>query len=203
MQWSCSGLIFLPGSKEFRKKDSFGQEILLIFCSIPSKKIGNPTSPLLISASAQTISTPTENYLLSRLHTEWRSLAGSDAISSYSLSNSMHTFHIYCSFANRPSIQTRLWLPVALLAVPAGEKSKTLCQSLLKIFSKITIFLHKKRKFMSFKGEISAEFNDVDSKVFWHHRDACFSLRMAVCTHYSRTRIPVLVHPTHKCISRR
>ena len=132
MQWSCSGLFFLPGSKKY----SLNQEILLIFCNIPSKKIGNPTSPLLISASAQTISTPTENYLLSRLHREWRSLATSDVISSYSLSNSMHTFHIYCSFSDKPSIQTLLWLPVAILAVPAGENQK-LCigrcwKSLLK-----------------------------------------------------------------------
>ena len=201
MRWSCSGLIFLPGSKECRKKCSLNQEILLIFCSIPTKKIGNQTSPLL--TLAQTILTPTENYLLSRLHREWRSLAGSDAISSYSLSNSMHTFHIYYSFADKPSIQTRLWLPVALLAVQAREKSKTLHQSLLKTASKIAIFLHRKQKFMSFKGEMSAEFNDVDSKVFWCHRNARFSLRMADRTHYSRTRIPVLAHPTHKRVSRR
>ena len=203
MQWSCSGLIFLPGSKEFRKKYPLNQEILLIFCSIPSKKIRNPTSPLLISASAQTILTPTENYLLSRLHREWRSLAGSDAVSSYSLSNSMHTFHIYCSFANKPSIQTRQWLPVALLAVPAGEKSKTLRHLLTKTESEITIFLHRKQKFMSFKGEMSAEFNDVDSKVFWCHRNVCFSWRKADGTRYSRMRTPVLAHPTHKRVSRR
>ena len=121
VRWSCSGLIFLPGSKEFRKKHPLNQEILLIFCSIPSKKIGNPKLPLLISASAQTISTPTENYLLSRLHREWRSFASSDTISSYSLWNSVHTFHIYCSFADKPSTQTRLWLPVTLLAELAGE----------------------------------------------------------------------------------
>ena len=78
----------------------------------------------------------------------------------------MHTFGIYRSFADKPSIQTRLWLPVALFAVPAGKKSKTLRRSLLKIASKIAIFLHKKWKFMSFKGEINAEFNDEDSKVF-------------------------------------
>lgn len=138
---------------------------VLIFCSIPSKKIGNPRSPLLILASARTISTPAENYLLSRLHRERRNLAGSDTISSYSLSNSMHIFHIYCSFADKPSIQTRLWLPVVLLAVPAREKSKTLRRSLLKIAAKIAIFLHRKRKFMSFKGEMNAEFSDVDSKV--------------------------------------
>ena len=35
-----------------------------------------------------------------------------------------------------------------------------------KIASKIAIFLGKKWKFMSFKGEMNAEFNDVDSKVF-------------------------------------
>ena len=177
--------------------------MLLIFCSVPSKKIGNPTSPLLISASAQTISTPTENYLPSRLHREWRALAGSDAISSYSLSNSMNTFHIYCRFADKPSIQTRLWLAVALLAVPAGGKSKTSRRSLLKLAYKIAIFWHRKRKFMSFKGEMSAEFNDVDSRVFWRHRNACLSLRMVDRTHYSRERIPVLAHPTHKCVSRR
>ena len=91
-------------------------------------------------------------------------MAGSDAISSCSLSNSMHTFHIYCSFADKPSMQTRLWLPVALLAELAGEKSKTLCRSLLKISSKIAIFLHRTQKFMSFKGEMNAEFNDLDSK---------------------------------------
>ena len=137
MRHCCSGLIFLPGSKEFRKKYALNQEILLIFCSIPSKKIGNPTSPLLISASAQTISTPTENYLLSRLHREWRSLADSDAISSYSLSNAMHTFRIYCSFADKPSIQTWLWLPVVLLAIPARKNQKLrigcFCKSLLKL----------------------------------------------------------------------
>ena len=144
MRWSCSGLIFLPGSKECRKKYSLNQEILLIFCSIGSKKIWNPTSPLLISAWAQTNLTPTENYLLSRLNREWRSMAGSDAISSCSLSNSMHTFHIYCSFADKPSIQTWLWLPVVLLAVRAGGKSKTLRRLLLKITSKIAIFLHRK-----------------------------------------------------------
>ena len=120
--WNHSGLIFLPGSKEFRKKYPPNKEILLIFCSISSKTIGNPTSPLLILASAQTILTPTEIQLLSRLHREWRSLASSDAISSYSLSNSMHIFQIYCSFADKLSIQTWLWLPVTLLAVQAGEK---------------------------------------------------------------------------------
>ena len=203
MQWSCSGLIFWPGSKEFWKKYSLHQEILLIFCSIPSKKIGNPTLPSLILPSAQTILTPTENYLLSRSHRGWRSLAGSDAISSYSLSNSMHTFHIYCSFADKPSIQTWLWLPVVLLAVRAGGKSKTLRRLLLKIASKIAVFLHRKPKFVSFKAEMSAEFNDIDSKVFWHHRNACFSLRMADCTHYSRTCISVFAHPTHKWVSRR
>ena len=199
LRWSCIDLIFLPGSKDFFFKYLHNQEMLLIFCSIPSKKIGNPTSPLLISASAQTISTPTENYLLSRS----KSLASSDAISCYSLSNSMHTFHIYCTFADKPSIQTRLWLLVALLAVPDGEKLKTLLWSLLKTASKIAIFLHRKWKFMSFKGEINAEFNDIDSKVFWHHRNACFSLRMADCAHYSRKHIPVLAHPTHKRASRR
>ena len=148
VRWSHSGLIFLPGSKEFRKKYPPNKEILLIFCSIPSKKIGNPTSPLLILASAQTILTPTEIQLLSRLHREWRNLASSDAISSYFLSNSMHTFRIYCSFANTPSIQTWLWLLVALLAEPNRKKSETSCRSLLKIASKISIFLHRKRKFM-------------------------------------------------------
>ena len=140
MRWSCSGLIFLPGSKEFRKKYSLNQEILLIFCSIPSKKIRNPTSPLLILASVQTILTPTENCSLLCLHREWRSLAGSDAVSSYSLTNSKHTFHIYCSFADKPSIQTLLWLPVVLLAVPAKEKSKILRWSLLKIALKSSFF---------------------------------------------------------------
>ena len=37
---------------------------------------------------------------------------------------------------------------------------------LLKIASNITIFLHGKWKIMSFKREMNAEFNDVDSKVF-------------------------------------
>ena len=105
--------------------------------------------PRLISASAQTISTPTENHLLLRLHREIRSLASSDAISSYFLSTSMYTFHIYCSFSNKPSIQTWLWLPVALLAIPDGEKFKTLHRWLLKIVSEIAIFLHRKGKFMS------------------------------------------------------
>ena len=132
MRWSCLDLIFLAKSKEVRKIYPYSQEILLIFCSIPSKKIGNPTSSLLISASAQTILTPAENYLLLHLHREWRSLAGSDAFSSCSLSNSVHTFHIFCSFADKPSIQTQLLLPVALLAVLAEEKSKTWRQSLLK-----------------------------------------------------------------------
>ena len=58
------------------------------------------------------------------------------------------------------------WLPVALLAVPAREKSKTLHWSLLKIAPKIAIFLHRKQKFMLFKGEINAEFNVIDRKVF-------------------------------------
>ena len=79
-------------------------------------------SPFLILALAQMILTLTENYLLSRLHRELSSLAGSDAVTNYSLSNSVHTFHIYCSFANKPSIQTQLWLLVTLLDVPAGEK---------------------------------------------------------------------------------
>ena len=39
MQWNCSGLIFLAGSKEFRKNYPHNQEILLIFCSTPSKKL--------------------------------------------------------------------------------------------------------------------------------------------------------------------
>ena len=52
------------------------------------------------------------------------------------------------------------------LALLARGKSKTLYWSLLKIASKITIFLGKKWKFMSFEGEMNAEFNDVDSKVF-------------------------------------
>ena len=79
--------------------------MLLIFCNIPSKKLGNPLLPLRISASAHMILTPTEDYLLSCLHRELRSLAGSDAVSSYSLLNSTHTILIYCSFANTPSIQ--------------------------------------------------------------------------------------------------
>ena len=57
-------------------------------------------------------------------------------------------------------------MPVALRAIPAGEKSKTLRQLLLKITFKIAIFLHRKQKFMSFKGEMNAEFNDIESKVF-------------------------------------
>ena len=71
---------------------------------------------------------------------------------------------MYCNFANKPSVQTQLWLPVTLLVIPAGEKSKTLHWLLLKIVSKI--FLHRKQKFMSLKGERNAEFNDIDSKVF-------------------------------------
>ena len=67
---------------------------------------------------------------------------------------------------NLHSIQTQLWLLVTLLAVLAEEKLKTLHQSLLIIASKITIFLHRNWKFMSFKREMNAESNDVDSKVF-------------------------------------
>ena len=48
----------------------------------------------------------------------------------------MHTFHIYCSFADKPLILTRL----ALLAVPAREKYNSLRGSLLRIASKITFF---------------------------------------------------------------
>ena len=60
--WSCSGFIFYQDQKNLEKKKCpLSQEILLIFCSIPSKKIRNSMSPLLISASAQMISTPTEN----------------------------------------------------------------------------------------------------------------------------------------------
>ena len=73
---------------------------------------------------------------------------------------------IFICFAHTPSVQTRLWLLVALLAVPDGEKLKTLLWSLLKTASKIAIFLHRKQKFMSLKGEMNAEFNDIDSKVF-------------------------------------
>ena len=78
----------------------------------------------------------------------------------------MHTFRIYCSFADKLSIQTQLWLLVVLLAIPAWKKSKTLRWSLLKMAYKITSFPHRKRKFMSLKGEMIAEFNDVDKKVF-------------------------------------
>ena len=60
--WSCSGFIFYQDQKNLEKKKCpLSQEILLIFCSIPSKKIGNPTLPSLILPSAQTILTPTEN----------------------------------------------------------------------------------------------------------------------------------------------
>ena len=118
MRWSCLNLIFLAKSKEVRKIYPYSQEILLIFCSIPSKKIGNPKLPFFILASVQTILTPTENYLLSLLRRELRRLAGSGLICSYFLSNLMHAFHIYCSFANKPAIQTWLGLLVALL-VPA------------------------------------------------------------------------------------
>ena len=52
-------------------------------------------------------------------------------------------------------------MPVALLAVLAREKSKTLRRSLLQLASKIAIFLHWKQKFMSLKGEINAEFSDI------------------------------------------
>ena len=38
--------------------------------------------------------------------------------------------------------------------------------STAEIACKIVISLHRKWKFMSFKGEMNAEFNDVDSKVF-------------------------------------
>ena len=41
------------------------------------------------------------------------------------------------------------------------EKSKTAHRLLLQIAFKIAIFLHWKRKFMSFKGEINAEFSDI------------------------------------------
>ena len=47
-----------------------------------------------------------------------------------------------------------------------GHGKTTLCQLLVKIASKIAIFPYRKRKFMSFKGEMNAEFIDVDSKVF-------------------------------------
>ena len=60
---------FYQDQKNLEKIYPLNQEILLIFCSIPSKKIGNPTSPLLTSASAQTISTPTKLFYC-RAYTE-------------------------------------------------------------------------------------------------------------------------------------
>ena len=155
--------------KRIKQIHAHNQEILLIFCSIPSKKIGNPTSPVVFLASAQTISTPTEIFLLLRIHRELRTLARSDAICSYSLSNSIHIFHSYCSFYDKPSIQTWLWLPVVLLAIPAGENSKPLCWLVLKIASKIAIFLHRKWKFMSFEGEMTQtakHFDVIETHVF-------------------------------------
>ena len=121
MQWSCSDLIFLAGSN--RKNYPHNQEISLSFFSIPSKKIRTLRCHYLLR-HWNTISSPTEHYVLSGLHRELRSLAGSDSTSSYSLSNSMHTFHIYSSFADKPSVQTWLWCPVTLLAILAGENEQ-------------------------------------------------------------------------------
>ena len=120
MLWSCSDLIFLAGSKEFSKYYPQNKEMLLIFCSIPSKKDWKP-SVTITYFSISTISTPTENYLLSRLHRKLGSLAGSDAISSCSVSNSMHTFHTYCSFANTNSI------------IVAGRVTCTSCRKIKKL----------------------------------------------------------------------
>ena len=62
------------------------------------------------------------------------------------------------------------------------------------------MFLHRRQKFMSFKGKMNAKFNDVDSKVFWHHRNT-FLPDSGGRTHYLQMHIPVLVHATHKCVS--
>ena len=61
--------------KRFQKNYAHNHEMLLIFCSIPNKKIGIAVSPFLISASAQTILTLAENHLLLYLHRKLRRLA--------------------------------------------------------------------------------------------------------------------------------
>ena len=87
------------------------------------------------------------------------------------------------------------WLHYLLYQLGKNQK---LCWSLPKIASEIAFFPHTKRKFMSLKGEMNAEFNDIDSLVFWCHRNTSFSLWTVDRTHYSWTCIPVLAHATHK-----
>ena len=110
-------------------------------------------------------------------------------------SNSMHTIHIYCSFVYYLQYKLDWGCLLRYLLYRLGKKSKTLRWLLLKIAD------CRKWKFMSFRWEMNAEFSDIDSKAVWRHRNACFSLRMADHTHYLRTHILVLAHPTHKCVA--
>ena len=155
MWWSCSELIFSVGSKECRKNYPHNQEILLIVCSIQSKKIGNLTSPLLILALVQMIPIPTENYLLLSLLREFRRLANSDTVCSYLLSNSTHTFHIECILLI--NLQYKLDCGCQLHYLPyRPRKNQKLCiscdqKSLLKLpffYTGNPSLYHSKEKWM-------------------------------------------------------
>ena len=96
---------------------------------------------------------------------------------SYSLSNVMHTFNIYCSVADKPSIQTRLWLLVTLFAVPAGEKIKNFAS----VYTGNRSSCHSKEKWMQNSVTKTAKYFDV------------------IKTYVSLWEwLPV--HTTHKCV---
>ena len=123
----------------------------------------------------------------------------------------MHTFHVYCSFADKPSIQTRLWLLVALLAVPVGEKSKTLLVAAENRFWN--------RLFSTHKTEVHVTQRRNECRIQWHRQQSILtSLKFVflvkngwpytplanmcprACVRYTQTRIRALSTPTHKCI---
>ena len=120
----CSGVVQVKSFYQDQK--NLGKNIHSIKrnCSFSvasqAKKIGNPVSPLLISASAQF--QHQQKIIYCHGYTEWRSLASSDTISRYSLSKSMHTFHIYCSFVFKLSTQTNYGCLSRYLLYRPGKK---------------------------------------------------------------------------------
>ena len=159
--------------------------------------IGNTTSPLLISAAAQAILTPTENCTLSHLRRKFGLVAGSVATYCYFLSHLPHTFHIWGSSSGKPFIQTWLWLLFELIAALVEkivEFASVVAENLIKIY-----YFSEQKKFASFRREMNAEVNavDIDSRRIWHHRNVASSLNMVTQIVHTIAYSGAWAHHTH------
>ena len=186
------------------------QEIFITFCSILSKKIRNPTSPLLILESAQTILTPTENHLLclQREFRRWMVQMQSE------LHNPCIPF-IYNAFLPinfQYKLHCGCWLVASCITCCTGQGK---IKNFALVATKNRFWTHH---FSTQETVVHIIQRRNQSRIQWHRQQSIFTSSKHIfvvrngrsyTTHecgsqrftlYTKTRVLVLSIPTHKCV---